>query len=134
MVMRRVAVFAGFLLCALLVSRTTFASPPSAGPRPAPQDMFTLQGKITDKSAGKLTISSGENMIFHVLYNDKTEIRKKDGSLGAANDLHIGLTIMAEGDLAESGEITAKKITIQPEGSENKSAGGIPGLECGVPF
>ncbi|MFZ0959991.1 MAG: hypothetical protein WAO35_03735 [Terriglobia bacterium] len=128
MVMRRVTFFAGFLLCALLVFQTTFASPPSAVPTPSAQDMFTLEGEITEKSASKLTISSGENMIFHVLYNDKTEIRKKDGSLGAADDLHIGLTISVAGDLAESGEITAKKITIQPQSSENKSAGGIPGL------
>jgi hypothetical protein len=66
-------------------------------------------------------------MIFHVLYNDKTEIRKKDGSPGAAADLHIGLRISVAGDLAESGEITAKKIDIEPETPENKSAGEIPG-------
>ena len=74
---------------------------------------FTLEGKITEKSAGKLTVSSGENMIFHVLYNDKTEIKKKDGSPGSAQDLHIGLRISVAGDLAESGEITAKKIEIE---------------------
>jgi hypothetical protein len=82
--------------------------------------MFTMEGKITEMTAGKLTISSGENMIFHVLYNDKTEIKKKDGSPGAAQDLHPGLSISVEGDLAESGEITAKKITIEGEGSEKQ--------------
>ncbi len=127
MVMRRIAVLAGLLLCSWQFSRTTLASPPSAVPTPSAQDMFTLNGKITEKTAGKLTVSSGENMIFHVLYNDKTEIRKKDGSLGAAQDLHTGLRISVAGDLAESGEITAKKIEIEPEGSENKSAGEIPG-------
>ena len=66
-------------------------------------------------------------MIFHVLYNDKTEIRKKDGSLGTAEDLHTGLTISVAGDLAESGEITAKKIAIEARSSENKSAGEVPG-------
>ena len=128
MVMRRVAVLAGFLLCTLQFSRTTFAAPPSAVPTASAQEMnFTLEGKITEKTAGKLTVSSGENMIFHVLYNDKTEIRKKDGSLGTAQDLRTGLRISVAGDLAESGEITAKKIAIEGEGSENKSAGEIPG-------
>jgi len=76
-----------------------------------------LEGKITEKTAGKLTVSTGENMIFHVLYNDKTEIKKKDGSPGTAQDLHTGLRISVAGDLAESGEITAKKIEIEGEGS-----------------
>jgi hypothetical protein len=78
---------------------------------------FTLEGKITEKSASKLTVSSGENIIFHVVYNDKTEIKKKDGSATTAQDLHTGLTISVAGDLAESGEITAKKIEI--EGDES---------------
>ncbi len=119
MVTRRVAVLAGLLLFTLQLSRTTFASPPSAAPTLSSQEdnNFTLEGKITEKSAGKLTVSTGENIIFHVVYNDKTEIRKKDGSLGTAEDLHTGLTISAAGDLAESGEITAKKIEIEAEGS-----------------
>ena len=121
MVTRRVAVLAGLLLFTLPLSRTTFARPPSAAPTPVADDMnFTLEGKITEKTAGKLTVSSGENMIFHVLYNDKTEIRKKDGSLGTAQDLHTGLRISVAGDLAESGEITAKKIEIEPERSEKQ--------------
>jgi len=129
MVMRRAAILAGLLLCALQLSKTTLSSPRSAVPTPSAQDMnFTLEGKITEKAAGKLTVSSGENMIFHVLYNDKTEIKKKDGSAGTAQDLHIGLRISVAGDLAESGEITAKKIAIEGEGSERKSAGEIPAL------
>jgi len=59
-------------------------------------------------------------MIFHVLYNDKTEIRKKDGSLGTAEDLHTGLMISVAGDLGESGEITAKKIAIEAKTSEKQ--------------
>lgn len=118
MVMRRVAVLAGLLLCALQLSPTAFSAPRSAVPTLSAQDMnFTLEGKITDKSAGKLTVSSGENIIFHVLYNDKTEIKKKDGSAGTAQDLRIGLKISVAGDLAESGEITAKKIEIEGDGS-----------------
>jgi hypothetical protein len=128
MVTRRVAVLAGILLFSLQLSQTTFTSPLSAVPTPKADDSnFTLEGKITEKSEGKLTVSSGENIIFHVLYNDKTEIRKKDGSPGTAQDLHTGLTISVAGDLAESGEITAKKIEIEADGSGNKSAGEIPG-------
>jgi len=122
MVTRRVAILSGLLLFTLQLSRTTFASPPLAVPTLSAQEEnnFTLEGKITEKAAGKLTISTGENMIFHVLYNDKTEIKKKDGSPGTAQDLHTGLTISVAGDLAESGEITAKKIAIEGEGSQKQ--------------
>ena len=120
MVTRRVAVLAGILLFSLQLSQTTFTSPLSAVPTPKADDSnFTLEGKITEKSAGKLTVSTGQNMIFHVLYNDKTDIKKKDGSPGTAQDLHTGLRISVAGDLAESGEITAKKIAIEGEGSGN---------------
>jgi hypothetical protein len=81
---------------------------------------FTLEGKITEKAAGKLTVSSGENMIFHVLYNDKTEIKKKDGSPGNAQDLKIGVNISVAGDLAETGEITAKRIEIEAQAPEKQ--------------
>jgi hypothetical protein len=121
MVIRRITVLIGFLLCAWQISHATFASPPPALPHPSAQDSdFTLQGKITEKTGTKLTLSSGENMIFHVIYNDKTEIKKKDGSAGTAADLQIGVNIYVTGDLAESGEITARKIQIQAEGSEKQ--------------
>ncbi len=114
MSLRRVTVLAGIVLCFLQLSRNTLTSPRPCETVSQDQDMnFTLEGKITDKSPGKLTVSSGENMIFHVLYNDKTEIKKKDGSAGTAQDLHTGLKISVAGDLAESGEITAKKIEIE---------------------
>src|ERR1019366_324680 len=79
MVTRRVALLAALLLCTLPVCRTLlFAVPPPLA-APFGQDSdFTMEGKITEKSAGKLTINSGDNIIFHVLYNDKTEITKKD--------------------------------------------------------
>jgi hypothetical protein len=82
--------------------------------------MFTLEGKITEMTEGKLTVSGGQNMIFQVLYNDKTEIKKKDGTPGTAQDLHTGLRIAVEGDLADSGEITAMKIEIEAEGSQKQ--------------
>jgi len=121
MINRRVAVLVGFLLCTLPFGRATFGTPRGRVPTPSAQDSdFTMEGKITDKTAGKLTISSGENIIFHVLYNDQTDIKKKDGSPGTAQDLHIGVKIYVAGSLAESGEITAKKIEIEAEGSEKQ--------------
>ena len=45
MVIRRVAVLAGFLLCALPLSRTTFGSPPSAVPLPSAQDYEFYVGR-----------------------------------------------------------------------------------------
>ncbi|MGO8788252.1 MAG: DUF5666 domain-containing protein [Terriglobia bacterium] len=122
MTTRRVVVLAGLLFLTLQFPRIVLSSPLNAMPKRSAQDdmNFTLEGKITEKSAGKLTVSSGENMIFHVLYNDKTEIKRKDGSPGTGQDLRTGLTISVAGDLAESGEITAKKIAIEGEGSEKK--------------
>lgn len=122
MVTRRVAVLAGLLLLTFTFSRTILSFPPHAVPTASAQDdsNFTLEGKITEKSAGKITVSSGENMIFHVVFNDKTEIKKKDGSAGSGEDLRTGLKISVAGDLAESGEITAKKIAIEGEGSEKQ--------------
>lgn len=114
MTLRRITTLAGILLCVLQFSLNTFTSPGHGETILQDQEMnFTLEGKITDKSPGKLVVSSGENMIFHVLYNDKTQIKKKDGSAGTADDLHTGLKISVAGDLAESGEITARKIEIE---------------------
>lgn len=122
MVTHRLVLLAGMLFSVLQFPATGLSSPSCVTPTLSAQDdmNFTLEGKITEKSAGKLTVSSGENMIFHVLYNEKTEIKKKDGSTGSAQDLHTGLRISVAGDLAESGEITAKKIDIEGEGSEKQ--------------
>lgn len=76
------------------------------------QSAFTVEGKITEAAAGKLTISSQENMIFHVTYGDKTEIKDKDGKPLTAQDLKKGLSVRAEGDFSESGEIKAAHITV----------------------
>jgi len=121
MVKRRVAILVGFLLCTMPLGRAALGTPPRGVPTPSAQDSdFTMEGKITDKSAGKLTINSGDNIIFHVLYNDSTEIKKKDGSPGTAQDLRIGVKVSVAGSLAESGEITAKKIEIEADGAEKQ--------------
>ena len=74
---------------------------------------FTVEGKITKQAPGKLTISSGENIIFHVRYDDKTEIKQSDGSPGTAKDLRVGVVVRVDGELTEGGEIIAQKIEIQ---------------------
>ena len=73
---------------------------------------FTLEGKVTEKSEGKLTVSTEENIIFHVRYDEKTDIRLKDGAQGSDKDLKAGLKVRVEGDLSESGEILAHKIQL----------------------
>ncbi len=93
--------------------------PPLALAKSAPEGFSPLY-KITENTGTKLTLSSGENIVFHILYNDKTEIKKKDGSPGTSADLQIGVFIYVVGDLAESGEITARKIEIQAADSEKQ--------------
>ena len=73
---------------------------------------FTLEGKVTQKSEGKLTVSTEENIIFHVRYDEKTDIRLNDGAPGSDKDLKAGLKVKVEGDLSESGEILAHKIQV----------------------
>ena len=118
MLIRRRAVLAALVLGLLPLCRATFGAAPLPLPLPPQDSDFTMEGKITDKSPGKLTINSGDNMIFHILYSDSTEIKKRDGSAGTAQDLHIGLKISVAGSLAETGEITAKRIEILPEGTD----------------
>jgi len=73
---------------------------------------FTLEGKVTEKSEGKLTVSTEENILFHVRYDERTDIRLKDGAQGSGQDLNIGLTITAQGEFNKSGEVVAHKIQV----------------------
>lgn len=112
--------FAGFYvpLLVLLVSSPPWTAHSEANARGsvAWQEMnFALEGRISKLSPGKLTVSGEGNIIFHVAYNDKTEIKRKDGSAGTPKDFQVGLRIHVEGDLQESGEISAQKIAIQSE-------------------
>jgi hypothetical protein len=81
---------------------------------------FTVEGKITRLAPKKITLSTGENMVFHVVYTDQTEIKNKDGTAASAKDLRLGLQVKVDGDLAESGVITARRIEIQPAPEEKK--------------
>jgi hypothetical protein len=73
---------------------------------------FTLEGKINSLDHNKLTVHTEENIIFHVNYDDKTEFKDEDGKPAHSTDLKVGLRIRVEGDLAESGEIGAQRITL----------------------
>lgn len=75
---------------------------------------FNLEGKISDLAPGKLTLSTQDNMLFHVRYTDKTRITRADGSPGTAKDFKLGLAVHVAGDLEESGEINAAEIHILP--------------------
>jgi len=119
-IIRRAAFRVAFLLCLMPFCRAAFGAVSSPPAPPAQDSDFTMEGKITDKSPGKLTINSGDNIIFHVVYSDSTEIKKKDGSPGTAQDLRIGVKVSVAGNLAESGEITAKKIEIQADGADKQ--------------
>lgn len=102
---------------ALVTSRS--ATPAGATTPQESQAMpFTVEGKIHRLEGKKITLSTEENMLFHVIYDDNTEIRRKDGSAGSGKDLRVGLVIHVEGDLSESGEIAAHRIAIQGQAAK----------------
>ena len=80
--------------------------------RAAPEMDFTLEGTVNTLDHNKLTVHTEDNIIFHVSYNDKTEFKDDDGKPAHSSDLHVGSRIRVEGDLAESGEIAAQRITL----------------------
>ena len=88
---------------------------------------FTLEGKINKVETGKFTVSSEGNIIFHVRYDDKTEIKHQDGSAGSSKDFRVGIQVKVEGDLTESGEIVARKIGIEQE-TESKPPASQSGI------
>ena len=92
-------------------------SAPRCGPlsfHEASQDSspFSLQGKITKAEAGKFTVNTEENILFHIRYDDKTAITRADGTAGSSKDLRAGVWVGIRGDLEESGEIAAATIKI----------------------
>jgi hypothetical protein len=110
---KSVGAIAAFLLAILIPTWAVAAT--------AFQDTnFTLEGKITQHTAGKLTVSTEENIIFHVRYSDKTEIKRQDGSAGSEKDLRVGVMIHVDGDLGESGEISAQRIVIEADSAPPK--------------
>jgi len=103
--------------------------PPMTCPHPADklwaavsaQEMnFTVEGKITRLGQNKFDLNSEENMVFHVRYDAKTEIKREDGNTATAKDLRVGSKVRVDGDLTESGEIVARRIVIQSSEPANK--------------
>ena len=102
-------VLASCLLClAGFLSRTSRAQDQSSN--------FDLEGKVTQQSKGKLTVDTGQGILFHVTFDDKTSIVRADSSTGSEQDLKVGVKIHAVGDLQDSGEIKAEKIEIEAPG------------------
>ena len=85
------------------------------GQNPPPDISFSVNGTITEKSPGKLTVDSGQDMLFTVKYDSTTQIQHQDGSPAKDSDLRVGVKILAKGDLTEAGDVVAKTITIEPE-------------------
>lgn len=76
---------------------------------------FTVNGNITERSPGKLTVDGGQNMLFTVKYDSTTQIKNSDGKPAKPSDLKVGVKILAKGDLTKAGDVIAKTITIQAE-------------------
>jgi predicted NAD/FAD-binding protein len=74
---------------------------------------FDLEGKITQQSKGKLTVDSGQGILFHVTYDDTTSMVREDSTAGSEQDLKIGERVHVLGELEDSGEIKAKRIEIE---------------------
>jgi len=84
-----------------------------ASPAAAQETMdFTVEGKISRHEPGKLTVSMEGNIIMHARYDDKTTILRADGSPASEKDLQVGAMVRIEGQLPESGEIIAHRITL----------------------
>lgn len=83
---------------------------------------FSVEGKITRHAGATLTVNTEGNMIFRVVYNEKTEIAGKDKSAGSAKDLKVGVRIHVDGELTEEGEIIAKKIAILTDAGSGKNS------------
>jgi hypothetical protein len=106
------------LVAALLPGLGMFGIPRGAlgvqGQNPPPQDIsFTVNGTITEESPGKLTVDSGQNMLFTVKYDSTTQLQHSDGSPAKASELLVGIKILAKGVLTEAGDVIAKTITIE---------------------
>ena len=101
-------------------SRPLLAAAPLPTPTAQETMNFTVEGKISKHTEQKLTLSTEGNIIFHVVYSEKTSITRKDGSAGTAKDLRVGTRIHVDGELTEAGEIIAQKITLQSESPGEK--------------
>src|SRR2546422_10037493 len=82
-----------FLASALAAGAASLSGSLSQSEAPGQAMNFTVEGKITEHTPGKLTLRAGGNMVFHERYDDKTEVKSKDGSPASAKDLRTGLKV-----------------------------------------
>lgn len=92
------------------------------GSAPPEEINFTVEGKITKLFPGKLTLSTEGNIIFHVRYHDKTDIKRADGSKGSEKDFRVGMKVKVDGDLTESGEVAAARIAIEQDSRQGATS------------
>jgi hypothetical protein len=106
----------------ILAVGISLALPILQGSNPAAQETmnFSIEGKITQHTGNKLTLNTEGNMVFRVVYNEKSKVARKDGSEGTPKDLLVGTRIHVDGELTESGEIIAQKIAILAESAGGK--------------
>jgi hypothetical protein len=111
----RLVLFVTTLLLGLATLGTPLRAVAFQGQNPPPDISFSVNGAITEKSPGKLTVDSGQDMLFTVKYDSTTLIQHQDGSPAKDSDLRVGVKILAKGDLTEAGDVIAKTITIEAE-------------------
>lgn len=83
---------------------------------------FDLEGKISERSKNRLTVDTGQGILFHVTFDDKTSIVRADSSAGSEADLKVGVKVHAIGELQDSGDIKAQKIEIEAPEKGPKSS------------
>jgi hypothetical protein len=111
---RLIGIAVAGLCCWSLVTR-------GAQPASAQGTNFDLEGSITEHTAGKLTIDTGGNIIFHATYAADTAIVHADGKPASEKDLKTGVKVHILGDLQESGEVKAQRIEIEDGASKKDS-------------
>ena len=114
--------FARFISLFIIAVSISLAAPFVRGSSPTAQESmnFSVEGKITQHTGNKLTLNTEGNMVFRVVYNEKSKVARKDGSEGTPKDLVVGTRIHVDGELTEAGEIIAGKINIRSEPAAEK--------------
>jgi hypothetical protein len=103
---------AGMLIgaCLALSSGISLAAAPAQAQQ---NSNFNLEGTITDRSPGKLTVNTQGEIIFHVSYNTNTKIYRKNGSAGSPSDLKVNAVIKVQGELDTAGVVEASRIDLE---------------------
>jgi len=111
-------------LMSLVLAALCWCAVAAVAAPPTPQGTnFDLEGTISRHEAGKLTIDTGGNIIFHATYTADTPILHADGKPATEKDLKVGVKVHILGDLQESGEVKAQRIEIEDGASKKDSSG-----------